>query len=54
MDEEQVQVTYKIIKAKKNYTVIITAEQFGDYDDAKEFIDSFSQYEMSDVYQRVH
>ena len=53
MDDE-IRVTYKIIKAKKNYTVIITAEQFGDYDDAKEFIDVFSQYEMSDVYQRVH
>ena len=53
MDEE-IRVTYKIIKAKKNYTVIITAEQFGDYDDANEFIDVFSQYELSDVYQRGH
>tara|TARA_B100000212_G_scaffold16004_1_gene10971 strand:+ start:1342 stop:1497 length:156 start_codon:yes stop_codon:yes gene_type:complete len=50
---EEVRLTYKVKKYRKQYVVVIEAKSFDSLNEAKEFIESVGFEEYHD-YERVH
>ena len=50
---EEVRLTYKVKKHRKQYVVVIEAKSFDSLNEAKEFIESVG-FEEYHTYERVH